>query len=98
MTGCVAPALVLERPHPIWFQQGYDPQAYNSGAWNAGATQGQPADQSAGGWAQDNKAWGMKKRLVPSEPSAHVIFLGLDPDFTEADVCLAHPVAPVYDP
>uniref|UniRef100_A0A8H8CMT6 G-patch domain-containing protein n=1 Tax=Psilocybe cubensis TaxID=181762 RepID=A0A8H8CMT6_PSICU len=27
-----------------------------------------------------------KKRLVPSEPSPHVIFLGLDPDFTEADV------------
>lgn len=28
-----------------------------------------------------------KKRLMPSEPSPHVIFLGLDPDFTEADVC-----------
>jgi hypothetical protein len=27
-----------------------------------------------------------KKRLIPSEPSPHVIFLGLDPDFTEADV------------
>ncbi|KAF8906058.1 hypothetical protein CPB84DRAFT_1814018 [Gymnopilus junonius] len=27
-----------------------------------------------------------KKRLVPSEPSPHVIFLGLDPDFTEADL------------
>lgn len=27
-----------------------------------------------------------KKRQVPSEPSPHVIFLGLDPDFTEADV------------
>lgn len=35
-----------------------------------------------------------KKRLIPSEPSPHVIFLGLDPDFTEADVrfinCLSH--------
>ncbi|KAG5634257.1 hypothetical protein H0H81_002688, partial [Sphagnurus paluster] len=29
-----------------------------------------------------------KKRLTPSEPSPHVIFLGLDPDFTEADVCV----------
>ena len=29
----------------------------------------------------------VKKRLVPSEPSPHIIFLGLDPDFTEADVC-----------
>lgn len=29
-----------------------------------------------------------KKRLIPSEPSPHVIFLGLDPDFTEADVRL----------
>ena len=28
-----------------------------------------------------------KRRLTPSEPSPHVIFLGLDPDFTEADVC-----------
>lgn len=27
-----------------------------------------------------------KKRLVPSEASPHVIFLGLDPDFNEADV------------
>ncbi|KAI0831791.1 hypothetical protein BC628DRAFT_1486301 [Trametes gibbosa] len=27
-----------------------------------------------------------KKRLVPSEPSPHVIFLGLDPDFTESDM------------
>ncbi|KAJ3504869.1 hypothetical protein NLJ89_g7716 [Agrocybe chaxingu] len=27
-----------------------------------------------------------KKRLVPSEPSPHVIFLGLDPDFSEADM------------
>ncbi|KAG6833193.1 hypothetical protein H0H87_010256 [Tephrocybe sp. NHM501043] len=27
-----------------------------------------------------------KKRLAPSEPSPHVIFLGLDPDFTEADL------------
>jgi RNA-binding protein 5/10 len=28
----------------------------------------------------------IKKRLVPSEASPHVIFLGLDPDFTESDV------------
>ncbi|KAJ4488244.1 hypothetical protein J3R30DRAFT_3434521 [Lentinula aciculospora] len=27
-----------------------------------------------------------KKRLQPSEPSPHVIFLGLDPDFTESDL------------
>ncbi|KIL69519.1 hypothetical protein M378DRAFT_189961 [Amanita muscaria Koide BX008] len=31
-------------------------------------------------------AGGFKKRLTPSEPSPHVIFLGLDPDFTEADL------------
>lgn len=37
-----------------------------------------------------------KKRLVPSEPSPHVIFLGLDPDFTESDVCprLVQPTLP----
>ena len=43
-------------------------------------------------FAQDDRSRGggggfVKKRLVPSEPSPHVIFLGLDPDFTEADVC-----------
>lgn len=27
-----------------------------------------------------------RKRHIASEPSSHVIFLGLDPDFTEADV------------
>ena len=38
-------------------------------------------------WAQDDHASGFqKKRQVPSQPSQHVIFLGLDPDFTEADV------------
>lgn len=34
-----------------------------------------------------------KQRMVPSEPSPHVIFLGLDPDFTEADVSM-HPLIP----
>lgn len=42
-------------------------------------------------YAQDDRFRGAagfaKKRLAPSEPSPHVIFLGLDPDFTEADVC-----------
>ncbi|KIO13245.1 hypothetical protein M404DRAFT_565827 [Pisolithus tinctorius Marx 270] len=37
--------------------------------------------------ARHGKGFTSKKRLVPSEPSAHVIFLGLDPDFSEADVC-----------
>jgi RNA-binding protein 5/10 len=34
----------------------------------------------------DRSQRGFKKRLVPSEPSPHVIFLGLDQDFTEADL------------
>ncbi|KAG6879954.1 hypothetical protein C0992_008888 [Termitomyces sp. T32_za158] len=37
-------------------------------------------------YGQDDRQQRNKKRLVPSEPSPHVIFLGLDPDFTEADV------------
>lgn len=41
-------------------------------------------------YAQDDRFRGAagfaKKRLAPSEPSPHVIFLGLDPDFTEADL------------
>jgi RNA-binding protein 5/10 len=31
-----------------------------------------------------------RRRLAPSEPSPHVIFLGLDPDFTEADVSVTY--------
>ncbi|KNZ81458.1 RNA-binding protein 5-A [Termitomyces sp. J132] len=45
----------------------------------------QSADQSQD-YGQDDRHQRNKKRLVPSEPSPHVIFLGLDPDFTEADV------------
>ncbi|KAL1743273.1 hypothetical protein HDZ31DRAFT_83514 [Schizophyllum fasciatum] len=41
--------------------------------FNTGAYYGHPAGPAA------------KKRLVPSEASPHVIFLGLDPDFNEAD-------------
>ena len=33
------------------------------------------------------QAWNKSKRIVASEPSEHVIFLGLDPDFMESDVC-----------
>lgn len=32
--------------------------------------------------------WNKSKRIVASEPSEHVIFLGLDLDFMESDVCL----------
>lgn len=52
-------------------QQQYD--------WTQDHSQDDRSRGGAGGFA--------KKRLVPSEPSPHVIFLGLDPDFTEADVC-----------
>ncbi|KAG5727598.1 RNA-binding protein 5-A [Termitomyces sp. T112] len=45
----------------------------------------QSADQSQD-YGQDDRHQRNKKRLVPSEPSPHVIFLGLDPDFTEADL------------
>ena len=31
--------------------------------------------------------WNKSKRIVASEPSEHVIFLGLDLDFMESDVC-----------
>ncbi|KAI0806997.1 hypothetical protein C8Q74DRAFT_1225356 [Fomes fomentarius] len=59
---------------------GYDPrQTHGQGGY------GQHDDRSqkggGGGGGMHNK-----KRLVPSEPSPHVIFLGLDPDFTESDM------------
>ncbi|CDO69037.1 hypothetical protein BN946_scf184834.g44 [Trametes cinnabarina] len=66
---------------------GYDAsQAYdNSGYENSGYDNRQYNDQS---YHQDDRhpRGHNKKRLVPSEPSPHVIFLGLDPDFTESDM------------
>ncbi|KAJ6611748.1 hypothetical protein B0H10DRAFT_2054936 [Mycena sp. CBHHK59/15] len=71
---------------------GYEPsQAYTENAYDATAYAGRPSDTSQD-HMQDERfqrnAGGafVKKRLQPSEPSPHVIFLGLDPDFTEADL------------
>ncbi|KAH8102847.1 hypothetical protein BXZ70DRAFT_926798 [Cristinia sonorae] len=61
---------------------GYDAPQYEDSGYDTGYGHGRKD------WPQDNpqdKGYG-KKRLVPSEPSPHVIFLGLDPDFTEADL------------
>lgn len=73
------------------FIQGYESsQAYAEGSYDT-ASYGRQSDalqdqqRGAGGGFP-------KKRLQPSEPSPHVIFLGLDPDFTEADVCRLHPL------
>ncbi|OSD02722.1 hypothetical protein PYCCODRAFT_1477382 [Trametes coccinea BRFM310] len=66
---------------------GYDAsQAYdNSGYDNSGYDNRHHNDQSY--YQEDRHPRGHnKKRLVPSEPSPHVIFLGLDPDFTESDM------------
>lgn len=81
--------------------QGYDAsyvydKAYEEGGYDQGhgaARQGDYVQEHAtddryqrGGGGGYNK-----KRLIPSEPSPHVIFLGLDPDFTEADVRTVSP-------
>ncbi|KAK0228322.1 hypothetical protein IW262DRAFT_1479286 [Armillaria fumosa] len=57
----------------------YEEVAYDSTAAPRPSAQdfGQPRN-AAGGFP--------KKRLQPSDPSPHVIFLGLDTDFTEADL------------
>ena len=63
--------------------QGYDASYQDDSGYDAGYGHGR------NDWGQDpsqDKGFN-KKRMVPSEPSPHVIFLGLDPDFTEADVC-----------
>ncbi|KAH9921052.1 uncharacterized protein B0H18DRAFT_1022520 [Fomitopsis serialis] len=71
--------------------QGYD-QGYDDGAHDLGHGQGYVQDYAAedrfqrGGGGGGGGGGYSKKRLVPSEPSPHVIFLGLDPDFTEADL------------
>ncbi|VDC05354.1 unnamed protein product [Peniophora sp. CBMAI 1063] len=48
---------------------------FNDGGYEQG--------QGQGGWGGHGKG---KQRMAPSDPSNHVIFLGLDPDFTEADL------------
>lgn len=67
--------------------QGFDPSyGHDDTSNNAGYHHKNDYQDSA----QDDRHRGggfNKKRLIPSEPSPHVIFLGLDPDFTEADVC-----------
>ncbi|KAL9714894.1 hypothetical protein Ac2012v2_001554 [Leucoagaricus gongylophorus] len=61
---------------------GYEDVSNSSGYYHKNDNQdyGQD-DRHRGGGGGFNK-----KRLIPSEPSPHVIFLGLDPDFTEADL------------
>ncbi|KAG8217416.1 hypothetical protein J3R82DRAFT_5558 [Butyriboletus roseoflavus] len=70
---------------------GYDTQSYGEAAVESSYGQPNPSrhNDSAPDYANDDrqgKGFHSKKRLVPSEPSSHVIFLGLDPDFSEADL------------
>ncbi|KAL4064306.1 hypothetical protein V8B97DRAFT_1950461 [Scleroderma yunnanense] len=68
---------------------GYEAQSYSGSSYDASnygqysSKQDQSHDYTD---ARHGKGFSSKKRLVPSEPSAHVIFLGLDPDFSEADL------------
>lgn len=90
-TECVAvPAHFHHLSHEI-FQgfQGYDThESYDDN--RNGHPHNRQVDHSQQDYGQDDRQQRgavAKKRLTPSEPSPHVIFLGLDPDFTEADVC-----------
>ncbi|KAF9228042.1 hypothetical protein BS17DRAFT_793613 [Gyrodon lividus] len=70
---------------------GYDNQPYDDTGYDAGYgnhNQSRHTDYSYDHSNDDRagKGFQSKKRLVPSEPSSHVIFLGLDPDFSEADL------------
>ncbi|KAG6376046.1 hypothetical protein JVT61DRAFT_2014 [Boletus reticuloceps] len=70
---------------------GYDAPSYDEATYESGYAQPNPSrhNDSAPDFANDDrhaKGFHSKKRLVPSEPSSHVIFLGLDPDFSEADL------------
>ncbi|KAK7466909.1 hypothetical protein VKT23_003973 [Stygiomarasmius scandens] len=67
--------------------QAYDNSQYDdSTAYDPNMSQGRNGQSQD--FSQDRNRSGNfpKKRLQPSEPSPHVIFLGLDPDFTEADL------------
>ncbi|KAL6307896.1 hypothetical protein BKA93DRAFT_766391 [Sparassis latifolia] len=64
--------------------------AYSDNAYDTSFAQGRQTESNQDYYPSEDRhqrggAHG-KKRLVPSEPSPHVIFLGLDPDFTEADL------------
>jgi RNA-binding protein 5/10 len=67
--------------------QSYDAsQQYDETSYDAGYGQGDHSQDYPNDDRSQQRGFN-KKRLVPSESSPHVIFLGLDPDFTEADVC-----------
>ncbi|KAF9002035.1 hypothetical protein BDQ17DRAFT_1426312 [Cyathus striatus] len=71
--------------------EGYDPsRSYDTSTYPASYALNRQSDHSHDYSQDDRRPPGApfvpKKRLVPSEPSPHVIFLGLDPDFTEADL------------
>ncbi|KAF8892694.1 hypothetical protein BD779DRAFT_1510429 [Infundibulicybe gibba] len=63
-------------------------QAYDESGYGGNYNQNKQAEYLQQDPSQDDRQRGgfAKKRLAPSEPSSHVIFLGLDPDFTEADL------------
>ncbi|THH32967.1 hypothetical protein EUX98_g1229 [Antrodiella citrinella] len=63
----------------------YDESSYDNSYDQGYGGQGNRNDWGQGGGDLSQDRGFTKKRLVPSEPSPHVIFLGLDPDFTEAD-------------
>lgn len=80
------------------YNKGYDSShANDEGSFDADYGQGE-YDGSYHDDRSHQRGGFPKKRLVPSEPSPHVIFLGLDPDFTEADVCRLSSLAPIFAP
>lgn len=80
--------LLFLQSHLTFIQgyQGYDSQTYEADPTVSYSQKSQ--NQSHGAATGSAAAGGFgKKRQASSEPSPHVIFLGLDPDFSEADVC-----------
>ncbi|KAI0303375.1 hypothetical protein B0F90DRAFT_1911376 [Multifurca ochricompacta] len=61
---------------------------FNSGSWDEGGydSHHNHQDSGVGGGSGGGGFHGHKKRLVASDPSPHVIFLGLDMAFTESDL------------
>lgn len=87
MASVALPASMCNISHNL---QGFEaPTAYGGTGYEVAHAQPQQ-NEHAQEFMQDDRQQQrgfVKKRLLPSEPSPHVIFLGLDPDFTEADVC-----------
>lgn len=87
-----------QQPYPQHQQQQQQSYSANTDRWQQDDRYSRHSTQSHQQYPDPNVAGHPgpnRRRLVPSEPSSHVIFLGLDLDHTEADVGLKYNIIPI---